>query len=90
MNKKRDLPVLEKLVGIIAIAYPLTGLPQLYKIWIEKEVAGVSLLSWSFFLVVTLVLICYSWLKGEKKLSLMWSSWAVIYVAVIVGLLINA
>ena len=35
---------LEKLVGIIAMIYPLTAIPQVAKIWYYKETAGVSLL----------------------------------------------
>jgi uncharacterized protein with PQ loop repeat len=86
--KHKVPPALEKIVTLIALFYPLTALPQLLEIWVGKDVSGVSLLSWSLFLIVTLILIIYSWLKNEKKLALMWSMWVVMYVGIILGLLV--
>ena len=86
--KQKVPPVLEKVVMLIAIFYPLTALPQLLEIWVGKDASGVSLLSWSFFLIVTLILITYSFMKNEKKLALMWVMWVVMYVGIIIGIII--
>ena len=80
---------LEKLVGLIAMVYPLTAIPQVAKIWYYKETAGVSLLSWSLFLAFTVPLLLYVIVKKDKRLTLMWSLWALTYVSIIIGLIIH-
>ncbi|MBL7055809.1 hypothetical protein ISS07_02770 [Candidatus Woesearchaeota archaeon] len=77
--------ILEKAVAGIAIIYPLTAVPQITKIWVEKNVAGVSLLTWTLFLVLTIPLIFYARMIQEKKLMYMWSAWIFVYVLIISG-----
>jgi uncharacterized protein with PQ loop repeat len=87
LNKK-EMKLFDKVVGVTAVIYPLTGIPQVVKIWTEKSAAGLSLISWSFFLLVTLILITYSITKKEKKLALMWSLWVIMYIGVISGIIV--
>jgi hypothetical protein len=79
---------LTNLVSIIAVLYPFTSIPQIYKIWVFKTAQGVSLLTWSLFLTFTIPLLLYSILKKEKRLMVMWSIWLLIYVAVISGIIV--
>jgi uncharacterized protein with PQ loop repeat len=83
LNKKTVL--IEKIVGVVVLIYPLTAVPQIVKIWVHKNATGVSVLTWILFLLMIVPLICYSVIKKEHKLTFMWSSWAIIYVVVIVG-----
>ncbi len=79
---------LENLVGVIALVYPLSAIPQIIEIWMNKNVEGVSLLTWSLFLVLTIPLIIYAIVKKDRKLTIMWSLWSLGYVAIISGLIL--
>ena len=79
---------LNSMIGVIAVVYPLTAIPQLFEIWIHRNVQGVSVITWGMFLLFTIPIIIYCLLKKETKLVLMYSIWLVIYVAVISGVMI--
>ncbi|MBS3113205.1 hypothetical protein J4418_03930 [Candidatus Woesearchaeota archaeon] len=89
MNSDVYLKSLDKLVAWSAFLYPLTALPQLYEIWINKNINGVSLLSWSLFLVFTLLLLLHSIARNDKNLIIMWLSWIVVYIGIIGGILLQ-
>ena len=79
---------LENLVGVISVVYPLSAIPQIMEIWVHKNVEGISLLTWSLFLILTLPLIIYSMVKRDQKLTIMWGLWSFGYFAVILGLVL--
>jgi len=87
MNIQKDA-LLEKTVTFIAIVYPFTTIPQLMNIWVDKNVAGVSVLTWSLYLILTIPLLLYSVRIKEKRLTLMWSLWLVIYLLIISGVIL--
>ena len=80
---------LENLVGVIAVIYPLSAIPQIIEIWMNKNVEGVSLLTWSLFLILTIPLISYAIIKKDRRLTIMWSLWSLGYVAIISGLILH-
>jgi hypothetical protein len=85
----KQMPILEKLVLGVTILYPLTAVPQIYKIWVYKEVSGVSILTWFLFLIFIIPLIMYSVAKRERKLTIMWSVWLIVYMVIILGIFVN-
>jgi len=80
--------IVEKLVNVVILVYPLTALPQIIKIWVYKNAQGVSALTWLLFLIMIIPLILYSMIQKEKKLTFMWGTWSIIYLVVIVGTLL--
>ncbi|MCK5212237.1 hypothetical protein KAJ89_06050 [Candidatus Parcubacteria bacterium] len=79
---------IDNLTSIISVTFPLTALPQIISIWLEKSVEGVSLLTWVLFLIFQIPLAIYSIIHKHKRMQLMFSLWCVVYVLVIVGILI--
>jgi uncharacterized protein with PQ loop repeat len=91
---KRDVfttrrKVLHKTVSIMSIIYPLTALPQLIEIYIHKNVEGVSLASWVLFLLFMIPLFLYAKDQQDRKLSVMYGIWLVIYIIIIGGVLMH-
>tara|TARA_Y100000310_G_scaffold338091_1_gene426833 strand:+ start:255 stop:584 length:330 start_codon:yes stop_codon:yes gene_type:complete len=80
--------ILNSVISVIAVVYPLTAIPQLFEIWINRNVDGISIITWGMFLLFTLPIMVYCLLKKEMKLVLMYAFWLVIYVAVISGVMI--
>jgi len=80
--------IIDLIVFFMAIAMPLTAIPQIIKIWHEKTAQGVSLLMWSLWLISVIPMLIYSFIHKEKPLVLMYLLWTVVYVIIISGLLI--
>tara|TARA_Y100000310_G_scaffold124700_1_gene123398 strand:- start:20478 stop:20756 length:279 start_codon:yes stop_codon:yes gene_type:complete len=89
IQRARSTFTLERIVSLIIFIYPLTAIPQLYNIYIKKEVTGVSILMWIGFLAVTIPLLLHVIKNKDKKLTIMYSLWVAIYLIVILGLIIN-
>ena len=78
---------LDGLVSIISLAAPLTVAPQIYSIWIEKNAEGVSLLTWTLFLLFAIPLFTYSLVHKDKKLMLMYFLFMIADALVVAGIL---
>ncbi|MBI2151364.1 hypothetical protein HYU21_01405 [Candidatus Woesearchaeota archaeon] len=48
---------IDHLMIIMAVAAPLATVPQIYKVWIEQNTQGVSLLSWGMYSLIGLPLL---------------------------------
>ena len=73
---------------IIAIAAPLATLPQIYKVWIEQNTQGVSLLSWGMYSLIGLPLLAYGLIHKERPLILLYSLNLIANIAVFFGTVI--
>lgn len=54
----------------VALLSPIMTLPQVTQIWIEKNVAGVSLLTWSSYTVFAVFWLTYGLIHREKPIIL--------------------
>jgi uncharacterized protein with PQ loop repeat len=77
-----------KLVLAAAIIEPLMTIPQIYQIWGTKKAQGVSLLSWSFYLLAAVIWLLYGFKVRDK--AVVWASilWVLVEGMVIVGILV--
>ena len=87
-NQKTSVKILKHIVSIISIVFPLTGIPQIMKIWVHKNAEGVSLLTWGSFLLFTIPLFLYSIVQKDKRLTIMWILWIIVYTAIVIGTII--
>lgn len=80
--------IIEKLAYLAGIANPIGTFPQLYQIWMNKDAAGVSLFTWTSFLVISMIMALYGILHHEKPLIMMYSSLIVVNLLIVIGILI--
>ena len=73
----------------MAVAEPLSTLPQLYEIWIKHQSEGVSVLSWSLFAIAALIWLLYGLKIKDKAVIISSSLWVVTEAAVVAGVLLN-
>ena len=59
---------LDKLIYLVGVSGPIMTLPQLYKIWIEQNASGVSLVSWSWYLIIAFIWSLYGIVHKEKPI----------------------
>ena len=71
-NKEQELDnkikFLDLLVYIAGLFLGLMTIPQILKIWVEKNASGVSLITWVAFLIVGLIMVAYGIAHKEKPI----------------------
>jgi uncharacterized protein with PQ loop repeat len=84
----RSDALLRRLLGGMSIFTMLMTIPQVLTIWVGQQAAGVSLLSWSAYLVSALLWFWFGIRKGDKNIYLACVGWIVLDIAVIVGVIV--
>ncbi len=79
--------VLHRLLGSLSVFTMLMTIPQVLTIWVSRRAAGVSILSWSAYLVSAVVWLWYGLQKHDKNIYLPCIGWILLDSAVIVGVL---
>ena len=78
-----------KLIGkvayMVALVGPLSSVPQIYEIWSERNAAGVSFVTWTLFLLTSLVWLLYAMSKRDRPLIISNALWIVGEVIIMVG-----
>ena len=89
-NKKKNNEILliDMLAYVSAVVSPFMTLPQLYGVWIQKNVAGVSFVSWVGFAFFNLIFVLYGITKKEKLIIVNNSIWFIMQSAVAIGVLL--
>jgi len=59
---------MDYLIYGVAILSPIMTMPQLMQIWVDKNVAGVSLLTWSSYTVFAAFWLIYGLVHKEKPI----------------------
>jgi uncharacterized protein with PQ loop repeat len=81
--------VMGRLLGSMSIFTMLMTLPQVLTIWVSHQAAGVSLLSWSAYLVSAVLWFWHGLRTQDKNIYLACVGWIVLDAAVVVGVLVH-
>ncbi len=79
--------MLDKIIYVVGVVGPLMTLPQLYNIWVLKNAAGVSVLSWGAYALIAVVWLIYGFAHNEKPIVVNSSLWILLEVMVVIGTL---
>jgi uncharacterized protein with PQ loop repeat len=85
-NKK--IRFLDNMLLIIAVLGPLSTIPQLTKIFISKNAAGVSTLTFGFFAAFDIPWIIYGMVHKEKPIVLAYTLWLIANLTIVIGTII--
>src|SRR3989344_6779465 len=77
---------LDRLLVVLAVVGPLTGIPQLYTILSQKSASGVSIVSWSLYTLLTIPWIIYGFVHKEKPIVISSVLWLILDAAVVVAI----
>lgn len=75
----------DKLIFVVAIVGPIVNLPQLFKIWSNKDATGVSFISWASFSIISIVWFVYGILHKDKAIIIMFSALTIIQTLIAIG-----
>src|SRR5713226_8417155 len=77
--------MLRRLLGGMSIFTLLMTIPQVLTIWIGRQAAGVSILSWSAYLLSALLWLWFGLQKRDRNIYLPCVGWILLDGAVIAG-----
>ena len=83
-------PGLSRLLGMMSVFTMMMTIPQVLTIWVGHQAAGVSVLSWSAYLLSALLWFWYGVQKRDRNIYLACVGWIVLDVAVVVGAVVYA
>jgi uncharacterized protein with PQ loop repeat len=84
-KEKRQIDWLMWFTGLIG---PISTLPQLWVIYIDKKVAGISLISWIMYFIVNLVGLAYAIVHKLKPVLIANILWFFVELAIIIGVIV--
>lgn len=80
--------IFDDFMYVIAIVMPLTTIPQIIEIWINKSAQSVSIVTWSAYVVSALFWLAYSIIHKETVLIINSVLWVLLELMVVVGVVI--
>jgi uncharacterized protein with PQ loop repeat len=80
---------LEKLLRFMSVATMLMTVPQVITVWVDREVAGVSLLSWGAYLVSACLWFVYGIQKQDRTIYLACIGWIALDAAIVIGVIVH-
>lgn len=79
-----------RVLGAMSVFTMLMTIPQVLTIWVGHQAGGVSIVSWSAYLLSAVLWFWYGLQKGDKNIYLPCVGWVGLDAAVIVGALVYA
>lgn len=77
---------IDKFIYIVAIFGPLIALPQVFKIWLNQDGSGVSILTWSGYLLGGIFWIIYGFTHKVKPIIITNIIWIALEIFIIIGI----
>ena len=86
---RADGGLLDKVLPALSVFTMAMTLPQVWSVWVERDTAGVSLLSWSAYLLAACLWLVDGLRKKDKTIWVACIGWIVMDAAVVVGVLLR-
>ena len=77
-----------QILGSMSVFTMLMTIPQVLTIWVGQQAAGVSVVSWSAYLIAAVLWFWHGVQKHDKNIYLACIGWIVLDIAVIAGAVI--
>jgi uncharacterized protein with PQ loop repeat len=81
---------IEKLMYIVSLAYPLTAVPQIIKVYSTQNVESLALLSWILYVIFGAIFVIYAISEKLKPLIIEGTLWVAIYVLMVGAIVMYA
>ncbi len=86
LRKKEEYAV-DKMMGAFAFISPLSATPQIFTIFVKQEATGVSIVSWSLYLLIGLITLAYGYFHKLRPIIISQVLWSIMNVLIIIGIL---
>lgn len=85
----KELKELNRLIMFTAIIEPLTTLPQIIKVFVNKDASGVSALTWGLYVLFEAIWVFYGLAIKNRPIVITNTLWILMDSAVVVGTLLH-
>lgn len=82
------IATLDELVMFVAVFGPLANIPQIIRVFAEKSAEGLSIMSWTFYVLFNVAWIAYGLIHKEKPIIISSSLWMLTQIIVLIGIVI--
>ena len=82
-SSPKEKKLIDRLIYVAAVTYPLTTIPQIVDIFISKSSENVSLMTWLLYDAFTVIFLWYAIDKKLKPLIIEYCMWIVAQSAVV-------
>ena len=82
-------PILERVVRAFSVITLVMTVPQAWGVWFERDIGGVSLLSWGTYLLSALLWFVYGWRKRDKTIYVACIGWIALDAAIVLGVVVR-
>ena len=79
--------MLHRLLGGMSVFTMAMTVPQVWSVWVDRQAAGVSLWSWSAYLLSAVLWFWHGLRQGDKNIYLPCVGWVALDLGVITGVL---
>ena len=86
----RSETLFSRALGAMSVFTMLMTVPQVLTIWVGHQAAGVSVVSWSAYLLSAILWFAYGLQKRDKNIYLQCVGWVGMDAAVVIGALVHA
>lgn len=86
-NESNSKEIIDKIAYVAGFLAILMTLPQVAKIWVDQSAAGVSLITWSSYLILALVWIAYGIIHKAKPILITYTGYAILDLIILIGIL---
>jgi uncharacterized protein with PQ loop repeat len=86
----RSETLFSRVLGAMSVFTLLMTAPQVWTIWVNHQVAGVSVVSWSAYLLSAVLWFWYGLQKRDKNIYLPCVGWVGMDAAVVIGAMVYA
>ncbi len=84
-HPNKGVRFLDNLLLVVAVIGPMANIPQIIKIFVLKSSAGVSTLTFTFFVIFNIPWIIYGIVHKEKPIVIAYLLWLITNLIVVVG-----
>lgn len=85
-NPNKFKRFMDKGIFVIGVIGPLMTLPQVLKVWIDKDVSGLSIITWISFIVISIFWLIYGILHKEKPIIITQILWFSMHLSILIGM----
>lgn len=85
---KPPVSLIQKILPALSMVTMLMTVPQVWTVWRDHDVAGVSLLSWGTYLIAACVWFVHGLQQRDRAIYIACIGWVLLDAAVVIGVLV--
>jgi len=87
-HPKKSVRYLDYAVYVVGFLCPILTLPQVIQIYSLRDAAGVSLITWGFYLIAAFIWLVYGVVHREKPIMISNALWIIFDALIVAGVII--